>query len=72
MPGQRTLPVAKQHGLLPCVSRGQRLFCPVSPLNRSPSTSPACSTGRLEELKARYVALGSPTEVDWDKMLDGF
>eukprot|EP00887_Chlorella_sp_A99_P003617 scaffold7.g3617.t1 len=31
-------------------------------------------TGRLEELKQRYVAMGSPTHLDeaiWQKLLDG-
>lgn len=32
-----------------------------------------CSTGRLEELKQRWLDAGSPTQekMDWDKLLDG-
>ncbi|KAL4433997.1 hypothetical protein ABPG75_000438 [Micractinium tetrahymenae] len=28
-------------------------------------------TSQLEELKARYVAAGSPSKPDWDKLLEG-
>ncbi|PSC73109.1 Cytochrome c oxidase biogenesis Cmc1-like [Micractinium conductrix] len=28
-------------------------------------------TGRLDELKARYVAAGQPTHPDWDSLLEG-
>lgn len=35
------------------------------------SSAPRCSTGRLEELKARYVAAGSPHNPDWHKLLEG-
>lgn len=33
--------------------------------------SSARSTSRLEELKQRYLAAGSPTKPDWDKLLEG-
>lgn len=42
------------------------------PSTTPPAPLPACrSTGRLEELKARYVAAGSPHNPDWDKLLEG-
>lgn len=31
----------------------------------------ACSTGRMDELKQRYLAAGSPTNPDWDTLLKG-
>lgn len=53
---------------LPCLPVPPVL--PTDPLF-PPLPSPSRSTGRLDELKARYVAAGQPTHPDWDSLLEG-
>ncbi|KAI7843687.1 hypothetical protein COHA_002587 [Chlorella ohadii] len=72
----------KQHGFKQCQSYGEayaecchgRVFSIVWACRKEMKALSDCMsshTGRLEELKARYVAAGSPHNPDWDKLLEG-